>query len=177
MRRDAEARERGPVLFRAVACVAFPAIARMRPGQIGHQPVARYLGDDRGGGDGEAPAVALHHGVGRTAEPGRDVAVDQCTGRRHGQGRDCPLHRQQGRAENVEAVDFRHVGNADPHVRMFVDRAEQRLADGAGQFLGVVDPAGEGGGQPVGVKYRCRRDDRPGPRAAARFVYSGDVPA
>jgi len=149
MRRDAEPLQRDPVLLRPVSRVVIPAVAGMGERELGHQPVARHLGHDRGGGDREAPAVAFHHGVRRAAKRRRDVAVDQGGGWRRGQGCDRALHRQQGRAQDIEAVDFRHVSDADADLGIVLDRAEQRFPDRARQFLGVVEPAGERVGQPL----------------------------
>jgi len=41
----------------------FPAIGRVERRELGHQPVAPYLGDDRGRGDREAQRVAIDHGA------------------------------------------------------------------------------------------------------------------
>src|SRR6185437_8759519 len=54
----AEFGERALMLGRGIALVRLPAIAGVRSGMLDHDPVARHLGDDRGGGDRAAFGVA-----------------------------------------------------------------------------------------------------------------------
>ena len=57
-RRDALLLDRGPVLRRRVAHVRGELPARIALLHPVHEPVARHLGDDGGGGDGGARGVA-----------------------------------------------------------------------------------------------------------------------
>ncbi len=69
------------MLRRAVTLVRLPAIAAIAARELHHHPVARHLGDDRGGGDRERAAVAADHGARFAGEPARrNVAVDQRRG-------------------------------------------------------------------------------------------------
>jgi hypothetical protein len=98
------------VLAGTVAGIALPAEARIVARQIGHQPVARDLGKNRGGGNRQHLGVAADDGFGWYGQVGDPVAVDQNRGRRHRQGGDCALHRQHGGAENIQGIDFVDIG-------------------------------------------------------------------
>jgi len=177
VRGDAEPFERDAVLRRAIAGVAFPAVPRMLGGEPFHDPVARHLGGDRGGGNGKAEAVAFHDRARRHGEFRRDIAVDQRRLRHLPERGHGALHGEQGRLENVQAVDFPDLGNADADIGAAGHLREQRFPDGSFQLLGIVEARGQRVRQARAVKYRRCRDDRPGPWAAARFVDSGDAAA
>src|SRR3954447_15454897 len=76
-RRDALPVDRGAVLGGRVADVFLEAPARMALGGLAHVAVAGDLGEDRGGGDGGACAVATDHAVMRDLAAGQAEAVDQ----------------------------------------------------------------------------------------------------
>ena len=59
----AKPRERPEMLGYAVALVALEAVTGIEHSQSGHQPVARDLGDDRGGGYRGDDGVAADHGL------------------------------------------------------------------------------------------------------------------
>src|SRR5206468_1493725 len=76
-----------------------------------HNAVARDLGDDAGGGDGEAFAVAFDDGGLRDAD-GRDVqAVYEDVIGFDGQGVEGQLHRPPGGAEDVVAINDLDLGD------------------------------------------------------------------
>ena len=71
-----------------VAGIAAPAIVREAHRQPRHRPVAQHLGDDRGGGDRQRPAVAADHALHGAGQRRRLVAVHQDqVGRRTAGGR------------------------------------------------------------------------------------------
>ena len=80
-----------------------------------HQPVARGLGDDRGGGDRQAGRVAPDHGAAGTGQAGQVAAVDE--GEAGGDGEAArPRGVMQSRVAppDVERVDFRRRGERSP---------------------------------------------------------------
>ncbi len=149
----------------------------MRRADPRHQPVACDLGDDRGGSDGKAEAVARHHGADRAGQDRRNVAVDEGVCRRRRQRRHGAAHGEQGGLEDVQPVDLGDVGDADADLHVVPDRIVERLARRPRQLLGVVDAGRERGRHPAILNDRRCRDDRSRPWPAASFVYSGDAAA
>ncbi len=62
---------------RRIAGMRGKTIAGMEQVEPRHQPVARHLGDDRSGGDGQAGGVAVDHGAAGAGQGRQIVAVDQ----------------------------------------------------------------------------------------------------
>ena len=62
-RRGAEPCKSRQMLADGIALVLRKAVSRIFRIQLTHEGVTRGLGQDRGGGDGQAPAVALHDGL------------------------------------------------------------------------------------------------------------------
>ena len=75
-----------------------------------HQPVAGHLRHDRGGGDGRAPAVAVHDAALRHRQVGHAERVDEHDVGQRRQRQDGALHRPQRRLVDVDAVDFGRIG-------------------------------------------------------------------
>lgn len=139
--------------------------------QFGHDPIARDLGDNRRGGDGETDLVAPDDAFRRTIEPrGRLQTVDQNQARRLRQGRHRARHRGQGRAQYIEFVDLGDRRLADADDGAFHQRVMEHGAAAAAQAFRIVDAAGhivmiedDGGG-----------DHGAGPRPPSRLVDAGD---
>ena len=119
-----EPRERREMLGHAVAHVALEAVAGMGQAQPPHQPVARHLGDDRGGGDRGDDGVAADHRLAVAAGLDAVAAVDEDEPRLDRQRRDRARQRPQRGAQDVVAVDARGRREGDRHL-------------GAGADLGV----------------------------------------
>ncbi len=124
---------------RAVSRVALPAVSGKPFRKIGHQAIARHLGGDGGGGDGQRPAVtadqAIDPAAGRGRQGRRPVAVDQGEIRHPAQGLNRAIHGQEGRLQNVEGIDFRRRGLPDADHRMGGEFRQQAVAGGGFQSL------------------------------------------
>jgi len=162
------------MLRRRVADIALPAIAGIAPSQLAHDLVARHLGDDRGGGDRQAPPVAADHRPRRAGQGRRDIAVDQ-----RGVGHDAErahgaLHRQQRGAQDVDAVDLAHAGGADADDGAAPDRQAIFVALLGAQHLRIVDAPAQRARHVIEVEHDRRRHHRSGERAAADLVDAAD---
>lgn len=107
---------------------------------------------------------------GRTSPFGDQIAVDQQVIRRRVQRRHRALHRQMGGAQNIQGINLfdRCVGNG--RLRAGQDPAFQCLTLFQAQFLGVVQTVRDRGG----IQNHRRRRHRPGQRAAAHLIHSGN---
>ena len=65
------------VSFGAITSITFPAVVRVLSRQILHDVITVNLGNDRGGGDGEALAIAFYKELGRQADLGVLVTIDE----------------------------------------------------------------------------------------------------
>src|ERR1700722_14514476 len=113
-RRRAASRKRFKMNLRPVADMARKAIVRIKRVETGHHPVARDLGDNRGGGDRETRGVALDDRAPLAAKARRPVAaVDECESRTQRQSVDGARHRRKRRAANIEKIDLLGAGEGD----------------------------------------------------------------
>src|SRR4029079_5237586 len=141
--RNAELVDRGLMLRRAVPFVTLETVARIIARQFHHQPVARYLRDDRGCRNRQALGVTLDDGARRHRKPWRAVAVDEdefwfIRELRHGLG-----HRPQRCAENVVAIDAIDVGYPHGDDRDLHDALVEIGSRIFVEHLAVVDVWGE----------------------------------
>ncbi len=181
MRRHAEPVDRRAVLARRVADIGLPAVPRIARRQIAHDPVAGHLGDDRGRGDRKAQRVTLDDGLHRAADGRRDGPVDQRDIGADPEPGDRARHRQQGRAQDVDAVDLARARRADPDARAAaVDAAPQnppaRLALLRRQCFRVVEAVAQRLGQPPRVEDHRGGDHRPGERPPPGLVDAAHEP-
>jgi len=101
--------------------VAGEAILRILRVERGHETVAGDFGHDAGRGDAQAECVSGHQCSVRDRQTAHREAIDQRVvrfpwQRFHGTG-----HGEMCGAEDVEAVDFRHVSLADAPVDIGAD--------------------------------------------------------
>ena len=165
-----EAGERGEMLRHAVAHVALEAVARMGGAEPDHQPVARHLGDDRGGGDRQHQRIAAI-----TASQSQPTAMRSrpSTNTRRGftgQRLDGARQRPQRGPQDVVAVDARGRAEGDRDLGAGADFQIELFAILEGELLGIVEPLRDA----VGIEDHGGGHHRPGERAAPGLVAAGD---
>jgi hypothetical protein len=163
---DAEPADCLAMLLRCVSDVGLPAIARIARGKPTHNSIARDFGDDGRGGDREAERVAFDHGLNRTRERRSNAAVDERDIWPHSEHRHSPRHRQQSRAQYVEAIYFDCARRADPDaggpaINAPTERAVAGLALFSGQHLRIVKLAAKHLGEPAGIENHRSGDHWP----------------
>jgi hypothetical protein len=144
----------------------------VKRGEFRHDAIAGDLGDDRGGGDGGTPRVAIDDGEFPAAQAGLLVAVNQAEVRLLGEALDGAAHREKTRAKNIVRLDFLNGGDADRPVdfRVAAKKMIQLRAVLGDEELGVVEmPVLQAVGQ-----NRRRRVDRSRPASAPDFIHAGD---
>lgn len=159
------------VTLSGVARVFRPAIAGELPVQIGHDPVARDLGDDAGGGNGQHLAIALDDRLCRAGQiGGQAVAVDQQMVWGMWQGGDGAAHGKVCGVEDVQRVDLGRAGMADADLCRSHDRVMQPRAGLRAQAFGIAQTLGDR----IGAKPHGGGCHRPGQRAAPDFIDAHD---
>src|SRR6266508_2586863 len=172
----AEPLERGLVPRARVALVEVEVVAGVAVGLRPHDAVAGHLGQDRCGGDGQAPGVALDEPGAPAAADEVPLAVEQDPVGLQPQPFDRPGRGQPLGRGHAEVVALLLAGVADgPRGAPRPDPVEERLALGLGEHLGVahlVDP-------PVAGQHGGAHRQRSGPRPPPHFVHADDhlVPA
>lgn len=182
-RAGAELREGLEVGGGAVALVGGKAVAGMAGVQFEHPAVARDLGEDAGGGDGQARRVALDDGVVGDGETADGEAVDEGQVDPAGDGRDGAGHRQVRRAEDVQAVDLldRGLGDAVGDEGAPLRRGEackEKLPPRGRELFRIVKALQGAIGfafEPGAVEEDRGGDHRARQGAAAGFVDAGDT--
>ena len=152
--------------------LALEAVAGVRQAEPRHQPVARDLGDDRGGGDRGDQRIAGHHRLAVAAAVDLLVAVDEHQLRPARQRLDRARQRPQRGAQDVVAVDARDRAEGDRDLRRGADFLVQLFALFGVELLGVVQAARDA----LGIEHHRRRHHRTGERPPARLVAAGDRP-
>ena len=147
-----------------------PSIARIVARIFHHHPVARHLGDDRGGGDRAALGVAVDDRFRRPLPARSRIAVDQHPGGFESQCLNRAGHRQHPRPVDVDLIDFLDRSHADAPRRAFDEFRVDRLALFERQILRIVDPARKF----VAVEDTGGGDHRPRQRRAPRLVDAGE---
>ena len=99
--------------FSSVTFVLGEAILGELSAKVTHQPVARDLGDDAGGSDAQADAIAVDDGRLRKGKRDDGQPVDQSVIRRFDQGFDRQTHGAVARAQNVDPIDLDGINNTD----------------------------------------------------------------
>jgi len=181
MRGGSELGDRGTVLAGRVADIGLPAIAAIPSRECAHDAVARDLGDDRRRCNRKAEAVALYDRLHGAWERRRDITVDEGHVRTDLERSDSPRHRQQCRAQNIDAVDFTRTRGPDPDLcSAAIDAASERPPAGmtlfGSQHLRIVEPLVQGSREAAWVEDHCGGDDRPGERPAPSLVDAADDP-
>ena len=156
------------------------APVRVLGGGAVHVAIAGDLGDDRGGGDRGAGAVALDHGPVRDSAAGQREAVGEAGRVRR---RRQPFQRDRERFDvgHVQAAAVDPGGGADDDAdpgRRPQHAGEHLQPPLLGHLLGVVQ-AGEGAAvgvrEPLVVDQDRGGDQRPGQATPPGLVGAGDV--
>ncbi len=99
--------------FSSVTFVLGEAILRELSAKVTHHPVARHLGDDAGGSDAQANAIAVDDGRLRQRKRDDGQPIDQNVIWRFNQGFDRQTHGAMARAQDVDPIDLDGINNAD----------------------------------------------------------------
>jgi hypothetical protein len=159
--------------FSSVTFVLAEAILWELSAKVTHHPVARDLGDDAGGSDAQADAIAVDDGRLRKWKRDDRQPIDQDMVWRFNQGFDGQAHGTLARAQNIDPIDLDGINNADSPSDFGI--RDQFVIDLFAQFrrelFGIVQAAmteflGEND---------CGRDDRARQRTAAGFVNPGNA--
>jgi len=172
---DTKAADRLTMGLGRISDVGLPTVAGVAGCEPAHDPVARHLGDDRSGGDREAERIAFDDGLHLAIDRRSDAAVNECdigVDPEHGHG---ARHRQQRRAQDVDAVYFVHARRADPDASGAASGATSQrpiavLALFDGEYLRIVEPIAQRLGEAAGIENYRGRDDRSGERPAPGLI-------
>lgn len=165
-----------PVLGCTIATIAGPVIAGTAFVQVFHQAVARDLGQDRGGGNGEAEAVGPGQGPVRTGQGGGVKAVHQGGVRNDLQLGHGSFHGKQAGLQDIDLVDFLDAGLTDAAATAVADGLAEGNTALRGQLLGVVEVFERRALCGVRGDANGCRDDRPGPWTSSGLVEPDDYP-
>jgi hypothetical protein len=99
--------------FSSVTFVLGEAILGELSAKVTHQPVARDLGDDAGGSDAQADAIAVDDGRLRKWKRYHRQTVDQDVVGRFDQRFDRQAHRAVACAQNVDPIDLDGINNTN----------------------------------------------------------------
>ena len=137
------------------------------PVEGNHLGIAFHFGKDGGRADGGNGFIALDNRLGFEGEIGNLFSIHQHSNWRDGQRQHRPAHGQQGCLENIQGIDFRHLGPAHgPGEAPFPNRCCQFLAALWGEHLGVAYPRN----RDIGIQYHGGRQHGPCQGTSARFI-------
>ena len=178
---DPQSVDRLAVLAGRISDIGLPAISRVARCQAAHDAVACYLGDDGGGSDREAERVAFDDGLHCNGDGRRDAAVHERHIGADPEHVDGARHRQQTRAQDVDAVDFVRARGTDPDPRgSAIDTLPQRAVAGlalfAGQHFRIIELVAKHLRETAGVEDHRSRDHRPGKRPPPGLVDAAHQP-
>ena len=168
----AEPVQRAEMLRHAVAHVALEAVAGMRRAEPHHQPVARDLGDDRGGGNRQHQRVAGDDRLAVAAGVDPVAAVDEHQLGPHRQRPHRARQRPERGLQDIVAVDARGRAEGNRDLGGGANPPVELLALRRRQLLGIVEPARDA----LGVEHDGGGDHRAGQRPAPRLVAAGNRP-
>lgn len=101
------------VQFRAVALVLAEAILGKAHAEVAHNRVARDLGNDTGGGNGEAEAIAIDDGRLGKGKRKNGQTIDECMIGLEAERFDGRAHRLVGGAENIDRINLDRIDDSD----------------------------------------------------------------
>src|SRR3989449_6759402 len=160
------------VLRRGVAFVRFPAIAGVPRGQPVHEVIAQDLGDHRRRRDRVTARITVDDRFVLAAKLRTGQAVDEPPRGREAEPMEGALHRENGGAPDIVAIDLAHAGRADRDgERPFANLGGELLALQRRQHLRVVEPADR---LRAHRKHDGRGDHGACQWTAADFIDSGD---
>jgi hypothetical protein len=99
--------------FGSVTFVLAEAILGKLSAKVTHHPIACDLGDDAGGSDAQADAIAVDDGRLRKWKRDHRQPVDQDVVGRFDQGFDRQAHGAVARAQNVDPIDLDGINNTN----------------------------------------------------------------
>jgi hypothetical protein len=116
------------------------AILRELGAKVTHHPIACYLGDHAGGSDAQADTVALNDRRLRKWERNDGQSINQNVFRRFIQCCGCQSHGPMAGAQNVDAIDFDGINNAErpPDLGIGHQIRINILPQFGGKLLGIV---------------------------------------
>src|SRR3984893_18396468 len=164
-RRRSERAQRGEMLGRAVALVLREAVAGKASFVLAHYSVARHLGENRGGCDAEALAVAAHDRGLRMLQARDPASVDQYVAGRASQAGQRAQARLARGPVDVKPVDLGRFGDPDsPYERARSYLAVQFLTHLGQELLRIVNALDEslGGEYDRGRHHRTPHRADPG---------------
>ena len=161
--------QRREMLRGTITHVGFPAKAGKIARLCNHEAVAMLLRDDARRRNARVERIAADDRARAVPPFGKAVAIDENLVRVKPQSLDRARHRQQGRLQDVDAVDLRDARLADAPAAARLDLDFEFTAAFRGQFLAVVEPRDTA----LAEQHR-RRDDRPRERPAASLVDADD---
>ena len=172
-RAGAEPHERLLMRARAVADVPGEAVTGIEPIVFPHEAIARDLGQDRSGGDGDRELISPNDRPLGDVHIGEAHGVNEKVVRTGMKPRDRRSHRALGRAPDIGAINLRGVHDSESQrARRVPNRVVEGFSAAAREAFGIVQTLGE----TVQVKDHGSGDDRPGPCPAPDFIYARNEP-
>ncbi len=158
---------------RAVADMLGEAVARIEPIVFSHEAIARDLGDDRSGSDGDRNLVPTDEGPIRDSQIVEPDGINEEEVRARAKPFDRLPHGTLGGAQDIRAINLARVHNSegDGSGRPS-DRLEELLSTARQEAFGIIQTVGEA----IEIEDHRSRDDRPGPRPASDFIHAGNEP-
>ena len=162
--------EQALVLGRGIALVAAEVVTRVELAELVHEGIAFDLGNDGGGGDGDAEGVAIDDGSDIREREIKGVA-DDCIGP-DGELFEGAEHAESSRGEDADAIDFLDGGPTDGERHGVTDLRGEFIAGFFGKDLGVAD-LGLPAESAASRQHHHPGRDRPGDRPAADLIDPG----
>jgi hypothetical protein len=159
--------------FSSVTFVLGEAILGELSAKVTHHPVARDLGDDAGGSDAQADAIAVDDGRLRKWKRDDGQPIDQSVIWRFDQGFDRQTHGAMARAQDVDPIDLDGINNGDSPSD-FGSR-DQFAIDLLAQFRRELFRIVQAAMTKFFGKNHCGCDDWTRQCPAARFVNSSNA--
>jgi len=142
----AQLRQGPDVLGRGIALVTAKAVARIEPLVLQHQTVALHFGDDGGGGDGEAAAVASDERLVGQGQVSQRTAVHEDVVRRRAQLLQRQAHRVVGGDGDADGIDDLVHHHTHAHLGAEADGLRQPLTGAGAEQLAIAQFPPPGGG-------------------------------
>ena len=104
------------VNLRAVTFVLRKAIDRELVCQLLHSAIPGHFCDNAGSRNRETDSITLYHTLCLKGKS-RDIqSVNKTEGRLNGKRQSCSLHRDMSSTQNIQLINFTHLGKADTPV-------------------------------------------------------------
>jgi hypothetical protein len=176
--RGAEAPDGIEVIGGGVAFVDGEAVSWVEAIEFDHALIAKDLGDDAGGGDAVAAAVALDKGGMRHGQGGDRQTIDQGMNGSGFESLEGAAHGGVGGPQDVHGVDRGRIDFGDCEGNMMrAQPLEERFAPGRLDLFGIVESQeiiGQAPFDPAVGEDEGDGDDRSGQRTASGFIDTGE---